>query len=120
MFNFWEFIILIICCLVSFRIMRAILNWLLRLDSTKRIHLRDKGKAYHGDGISSLIHTFCGTEARIGIDKAGRAVKYCWRCEYIFGASNIDPDPDDGEPVSEDADTSVRKVIAISDRRKAA
>lgn len=72
--------------------------------SARRIGLRDKGKTefiIEDEREICWTHSDCNTRTRIGIDKKGDHVEYCWRCECII-SSDQNFDPDDGETVIED------------------
>jgi len=70
------------------------------LCTAHRLGLRDKGPvdwSTDGNLATTLIHSFCRTRIRIGIvKKDGSLVRYCWRCEIIFGDS---PPPKGKEPL---------------------
>ena len=89
--------------------------------SARRIHLRDKGKAQRDDDGRAMIHTFCRTRVRIGIDTEGTAFRFCWRCEMVL-SSIAQPGPKGKEdiPAPENEETSEESnIISLDDRRVA-
>ena len=71
------------------------IEWFRARKAAKRLQLRDRGQIQpymENDGWRVVIHPFCYTRVRIGINGKWKAVRYCWRCEVIFLA---DENPDD-------------------------
>ncbi len=86
---------LVFLILMCFVIARELIPYCFIQISARRIGLRDKGYTGNKDDSSVLVHEFCETRTRIGIDKQGTEYEYCWKCERIF---SDDPDPGEKEP----------------------
>lgn len=72
------------------------------LPSARRLKLRDKGNiepCYRDGQWIVHCHATCMTTTRIGINKAGEAIKYCWRCEVVFDKRALEPQDKTKEPV---------------------
>ncbi len=106
--NFWDVFLKISVVVLMFSLLCAqFMPYLFIWKAAKRLKLRDKGmvQAFMDNGtLKGWMHSFCNTRFRIGINKEGQAVQYCWRCEFIS------PEPYGSDPKGRDSIPSIEKT----------
>lgn len=124
--EFWYLFFQIVAVILMFgwtwrQLTPSVLIWL----SARRMKIRDKGamEPFKVDGVWKVwMHTFCNTRFRIGIDKTGQAVRYCWRCEFIVPNSS-GPGPNGRKDIPLDngvlIDIKDKNVLRFPDRNAA-
>jgi|SRR6185437_1193475 len=111
--DFWTALLITGWVFAGWGLIRILLSFLLIQKSAKRMSLRDKGKVYDETG-TRLVHTWCGTPARIGINAQGEAKRYCWKCEKILRLPNdTDPDDEKGLPEENSSEVAVLKGSSV-------
>ena len=94
--------------------------------AARRMNIRDKGyveRQYSAEGAITWTHSFCHTRLRVGIDKLGNFVHYCWRCECVF-PDNLPPPPPKGKegiplPSEKSNKLEIAKVVQIRPKKSA-